>query len=374
MDEQGRHRRRRGQRRACRAAHAARERGCARARAREGRPGVVGRQLGVHRRRDPPRPRRPRRPARASSRTTSASRAHRPRPVHRGGLPRRHAARDAGARRRGDGADPRRATPARAVRWLRERGLRFRLMYERQAYEVDGRHRFWGGLAVGTVDGGEGLMAQHRAAAERTGIELRHGVAVDGPRCATTRARARRGRADADGARRSCAPARSCSRPAASRPTRACAPPTSGRTGTSRRSAGRRTTPARCSRPRSPTARRPTGTGAAATRSSGTPTRRRPATARSRTASRASPIRSGIVDGPHLDAMLARIAHDLRRRVEAHRLRIQQRAAKTSPGGGTSSTPRHRRAVRSSRHGSRESRSRRSPRSGGSSARRNPVV
>jgi tricarballylate dehydrogenase len=48
------------------------------------------------------------------------------------------------------------ATRDAAVRWLHERGLRFRLMYERQAYEVDGRHRFWGGLAVGTVDGGEG--------------------------------------------------------------------------------------------------------------------------------------------------------------------------------------------------------------------------
>src|SRR3954449_11041373 len=65
-----------------------------------------------------------------------------------------------------------------AVRWLHGRGLRFRLMYERQSYEVEGRHRFWGGLAVGTVDGGEGLMEQHRAAAERTGIELRHGAAV----------------------------------------------------------------------------------------------------------------------------------------------------------------------------------------------------
>ena len=32
---------------------------------------------------------------------------------------------------------------------MHERGLRFRLMYERQSYEVDGRHRFWGGLAVG---------------------------------------------------------------------------------------------------------------------------------------------------------------------------------------------------------------------------------
>src|SRR4051795_8785705 len=66
-----------------------------------------------------------------------------------------------------------------AVRWLHERGLRFRLMYERQSYEVDGRHRFWGGLAVGTVDGGDGLMEQHRAAAERSGIELRHGAPVE---------------------------------------------------------------------------------------------------------------------------------------------------------------------------------------------------
>lgn len=32
---------------------------------------------------------------------------------------------------------------------------------------------FWGGLHVGTVGGGEGLIAGHRAAAERAGIELR---------------------------------------------------------------------------------------------------------------------------------------------------------------------------------------------------------
>jgi tricarballylate dehydrogenase len=65
-----------------------------------------------------------------------------------------------------------------ALRWLRERGLRFRLMYERQSDAVDGRHRFWGGLAVGTVDGGEGLMAMHRAVAERDGIEIRHEAPV----------------------------------------------------------------------------------------------------------------------------------------------------------------------------------------------------
>jgi tricarballylate dehydrogenase len=66
-----------------------------------------------------------------------------------------------------------------AVRWMHERGLRFRLMYERQSYEVDGRHRFWGGLAVGVTGGGEGLIAQHRAAAERSGIEIRHDTPVE---------------------------------------------------------------------------------------------------------------------------------------------------------------------------------------------------
>src|SRR3954464_12869392 len=45
-----------------------------------------------------------------------------------------------------------------AVRWLHGRGVRFRLMYERQSYQVEGRPRFWGGLAIGTVDGGECLM------------------------------------------------------------------------------------------------------------------------------------------------------------------------------------------------------------------------
>lgn len=67
---------------------------------------------------------------------------------------------------------------AGTLRWLRARGLRFRLMYERQAYEAGGRFRFWGGLAVGTVDGGRGLIEQHGAAAERTGVELRHDAAV----------------------------------------------------------------------------------------------------------------------------------------------------------------------------------------------------
>jgi tricarballylate dehydrogenase len=64
------------------------------------------------------------------------------------------------------------------LRWLHGLGLRFRLMYERQAYrdEATGRFTFWGGLAVGSTGGGKGLVAQHTAAAESEGVDVRYGV------------------------------------------------------------------------------------------------------------------------------------------------------------------------------------------------------
>ncbi|GAB3410884.1 FAD-dependent tricarballylate dehydrogenase TcuA [Flindersiella endophytica] len=65
------------------------------------------------------------------------------------------------------------------LRWLRSHGLRFRLMYERQAYRDDsGQYVFWGGLAVGSTGGGEGLIEQHTAAAARNGVEVRYGHRV----------------------------------------------------------------------------------------------------------------------------------------------------------------------------------------------------
>jgi tricarballylate dehydrogenase len=67
-----------------------------------------------------------------------------------------------------------------AVEWLTEVGIRWRLMYERQAYERDGRWVFWGGLALGTVDGGKGLIAQHTEAAQASGIEIVYDTAVTG--------------------------------------------------------------------------------------------------------------------------------------------------------------------------------------------------
>jgi tricarballylate dehydrogenase len=67
------------------------------------------------------------------------------------------------------------------VQWLVSLGLRYRLMYERQAYErPDGTYLFWGGLHVGNVGGGEGLIADHRAVADRLGIETRYEHRVTG--------------------------------------------------------------------------------------------------------------------------------------------------------------------------------------------------
>ena len=64
-----------------------------------------------------------------------------------------------------------------AVRWLHSLGLRYRLMYERQAYErPDGSYLFWGGLHVGNVDGGEGLIADHTRVAAKLGTEIRYGT------------------------------------------------------------------------------------------------------------------------------------------------------------------------------------------------------
>lgn len=69
---------------------------------------------------------------------------------------------------------------ADTTRWLHEKGLRYRLMYERQSFEVNGKRRFWGGLVLGTVGGGKGLVEQHVAAAEGSGVEIRYDSPVVG--------------------------------------------------------------------------------------------------------------------------------------------------------------------------------------------------
>lgn len=62
------------------------------------------------------------------------------------------------------------------LRWLNGLGLKYRLMYERQAYErPDGSYLFWGGLHVGNVGGGEGMIEDHTRVATERGVQLRYG-------------------------------------------------------------------------------------------------------------------------------------------------------------------------------------------------------
>lgn len=59
------------------------------------------------------------------------------------------------------------------VRWMRDRGIRWIPMFGRQAFKVDGRFRFWGGLVLEAVGGGPGLIDMEYAAAAKAGIDVR---------------------------------------------------------------------------------------------------------------------------------------------------------------------------------------------------------
>lgn len=58
------------------------------------------------------------------------------------------------------------------LRWMAGKGVRFAPAYGRQAFKIDGRFRFWGGLTVEVVGGGPGLVeTEHKIAAE-AGIRI----------------------------------------------------------------------------------------------------------------------------------------------------------------------------------------------------------
>ncbi|KDR82693.1 hypothetical protein GALMADRAFT_263149 [Galerina marginata CBS 339.88] len=60
-----------------------------------------------------------------------------------------------------------------AIGWLRERvGVEFTLSFNRQAYEVDGRMKFWGGMALSVKEGGKGLIRSHRKALTEAGVKV----------------------------------------------------------------------------------------------------------------------------------------------------------------------------------------------------------
>src|SRR5579883_3121181 len=55
--------------------------------------------------------------------------------------------------------------------WMGAKGIRFAPIYGRQAFKVDGRFKFWGGLTVEAWGGGPGLIDALNAGAARQGIE-----------------------------------------------------------------------------------------------------------------------------------------------------------------------------------------------------------
>ena len=58
------------------------------------------------------------------------------------------------------------------ARWMKSKGVRFVPIYGRQAFKVDGRFRFWGGVTVEAAGGGPGLVDSLHAAAARAGVEV----------------------------------------------------------------------------------------------------------------------------------------------------------------------------------------------------------
>jgi tricarballylate dehydrogenase len=58
--------------------------------------------------------------------------------------------------------------------WMRAKGVRFVPIYGRQAFKVDGKFKFWGGLTIEAVGGGPGLVEALTHAAKKAGIEIRY--------------------------------------------------------------------------------------------------------------------------------------------------------------------------------------------------------
>src|SRR5215208_597527 len=56
--------------------------------------------------------------------------------------------------------------------WMREKGVRFQLGLGRQAFRVDGKFKFWGGLACHIWGGGKELMKALHGRAEREAIPI----------------------------------------------------------------------------------------------------------------------------------------------------------------------------------------------------------
>jgi len=58
------------------------------------------------------------------------------------------------------------------ITWMRSKGMRFTAAWGRQAFNIGGKFKFWGGLTVEAVGGGPGLVDTLTTIARREGIEI----------------------------------------------------------------------------------------------------------------------------------------------------------------------------------------------------------
>ncbi len=62
--------------------------------------------------------------------------------------------------------------------WMREKGVRFIPIYGRQAFKIDGKFKFWGGLTVESIGGGPGLVDSLTQGCTRRGITVEYEARV----------------------------------------------------------------------------------------------------------------------------------------------------------------------------------------------------
>jgi tricarballylate dehydrogenase len=61
-----------------------------------------------------------------------------------------------------------------SLNWMRDKGVRLIPIYGRQAFKIDGKFKFWGGLTVESVGGGPGLINMLTESAKKRSIAIRY--------------------------------------------------------------------------------------------------------------------------------------------------------------------------------------------------------
>ncbi|HET7763510.1 MAG TPA: FAD-dependent tricarballylate dehydrogenase TcuA, partial [Burkholderiales bacterium] len=56
--------------------------------------------------------------------------------------------------------------------WMRKKGVRFTAAWGRQAFKIDGKFKFWGGLTLEAIGGGPGLVDSLTQIAKKSGVEI----------------------------------------------------------------------------------------------------------------------------------------------------------------------------------------------------------